>query len=79
MEGGRLAEAYAVYIMGVYNQYRWRYYQRQAEQGQTATTGAAAGAAPTWAGLVNDDTWQNRYFSPGSEQRELTFWLPPPG
>jgi phosphatidylserine/phosphatidylglycerophosphate/cardiolipin synthase-like enzyme len=74
----KLAEAYAVYIMGVYNQYRWRYYQRQAEQGQTATTGAAAGAAPTWAGLVNDDTWQNRYFSPGSEQRELAFWLPPP-
>jgi phosphatidylserine/phosphatidylglycerophosphate/cardiolipin synthase-like enzyme len=75
----KLAEAYAVYIMGVYNQYRWRYYQRQAEQGQTDTTGAAPGAAPTWAGLVNDDTWQNRYFSPGSEKRELAFWLPPPG
>jgi hypothetical protein len=56
------AEAYAVYIMGVYNQYRWPYYQRQAEQAQTATTGATAGAAPTWAGLVNDDTRQGRYF-----------------
>lgn len=75
----KLAEAYAVYIMGVYNQYRWRYHQREAEKGQTASTGAAAGAAPTWAGLVNDDTWQNEYFSPGPEQRELAFWLPATG
>jgi len=71
----KLAEAFAVYIMGVYSQYRWRYHQRQAEKGQSATT-AAAGAAPTWAGLVNDDTWQTRYFSAGPEQRELAFWLP---
>jgi phosphatidylserine/phosphatidylglycerophosphate/cardiolipin synthase-like enzyme len=75
----KLAEAYAVYIMGVYNQYRWRYHQRQAEQGKSATTAAAAGAAPAWAGLVNDDTWQGRYFTPGPEQRELAFWLPPTG
>jgi hypothetical protein len=54
----KLAEAYAVYIMGVYNQCRWRYHQRQAERGQSAATGAAADAAPTWAGLVDDDTWQ---------------------
>lgn len=74
----KLAEAYAVYIMGVYNQYRWRYHQREAEQGQSAATSAAGGAAPTWAGLENDDTWQNKYFSPGAEQRELAFWLPPP-
>jgi len=72
----KLAEAYAVYIMGVYNQYRWRYYQRQAEQGKSATT-AAQGAVATWAGLVNGDTWQTRYFAPGPEQRELAFWLPP--
>lgn len=74
----KLAEAYAVYIMGVYNQYRWRYHQREAEQGQSAATSAAGGAAPTWAGLENDDTWQNKYFSRGAEQRELAFWLPPP-
>jgi hypothetical protein len=75
----KLAEAYAVYIMGVYNQYRWRYHQRQAEHGQSLATSTAADTAPTWAGLVNDDTWQTRYFSPGAEQRELDFWLPPPG
>jgi len=75
----KLAEAYAVYIMGVYNQYRWRYHQRQAEHGQSPATGTAADTAPTWAGLVNEDTWQTRYFSPGAEQRELNFWLPPPG
>jgi hypothetical protein len=61
----------------VYDQYRWRYHQRQAEHGQAATTAAAAGAAPAWAGLVNDDSWQARYFTPGPEQRELAFWLPP--
>jgi len=73
----KLAEAYAVYIMGVYNQYRWRYHQREAEHGGSPATVAAANAAPTWAGLVNDDTWQAKYFSPGAEQRELAFWLPP--
>jgi phosphatidylserine/phosphatidylglycerophosphate/cardiolipin synthase-like enzyme len=72
----KIAAAYAVYIMGVYNQYRWRYRQRQAEQGKAATTRASAGAAPTWAGLVNDDTWQDKYFRPGPEQREQRFWLP---
>ena len=74
----KLAEAYAVYIMGVYNQYRWRYYQHQAETGQLAATAAAKDAAPTWAGLVDDDSWQSRYFQPGPEQRELAFWLPAP-
>ena len=72
-----LAAAYAVYIMGVYNQYRWRYHQRQAAKGQASATTAAAGATTTWAGLVNDDTWQARYFTPGPEQREIAFWLPP--
>ncbi len=72
----KLAEAYAVYVMGVYNQYRWRYYQRQAEKGLLAATEAADGAAPTWAGLEDDDSWQDRYFQPGPAQRELEFWMP---
>jgi phosphatidylserine/phosphatidylglycerophosphate/cardiolipin synthase-like enzyme len=72
----RLAEAYAVYIMGVYNQYRWRYYQHQAETGALPATAAEDDAAPTWAGLVDDDSWQQRYFQPGPAQRELAFWLP---
>jgi phosphatidylserine/phosphatidylglycerophosphate/cardiolipin synthase-like enzyme len=72
----RLAEAFAVYIMGVYNQYRWRYYQRLAEKGEIDATLAEADAAPTWAGLVDDDTWQRKYFKKGGpERRELTFWL----
>jgi phosphatidylserine/phosphatidylglycerophosphate/cardiolipin synthase-like enzyme len=72
----RLAEAYAVYIMGVYNQYRWRYYQREASKGAVSATGSAPNAAPTWAGLVNDAGWQAKYLQPGPEQRELAFWLP---
>ena len=72
----KLAAAYAVYIMGVYNQYRWRYYQHEAENGKLAATTAAPDGAPTWAGLVDDDTWQDKYFKAGPEQRELAFWLP---
>lgn len=73
----KLAEAYAVYIMGVYNQYRWRYYQREAVKGTVPATGAQSEAAPTWAGLADDDAWQTKYFNASSpEQRELNFWLP---
>ena len=73
----KLAEAYAVYIMGVYNQYRWRYYQREAVKGTVPATGAHSAAAPTWAGLADDDAWQTKYFNASSpEQRELNFWLP---
>ena len=74
----KLAEAYAVYIMGVYNQYRWRYHQHQAEQGKEPATHTETDTAPTWAGLVDDDAWQSPYFMPGPEQRELDFWLPAP-
>jgi phosphatidylserine/phosphatidylglycerophosphate/cardiolipin synthase-like enzyme len=72
----KLAEAFAVYIMGVYNQYRWRYYQREAEKGAVPATDAEADGAPTWAGLEDDGDWQTKYFTPGSPQaRELRFWL----
>ncbi len=75
----KLAEAYAVYIMGVYNQYRWRYYQREAARGALPATDAHADAAPTWAGLVDDGSWQTKYFTAGGpEQRELNFWLHEP-
>ncbi|HXY85013.1 MAG TPA: phospholipase D-like domain-containing protein [Gaiellaceae bacterium] len=72
----KLAAAYAVNIMGVYNQYRWRYRQLQAtkEKAGHATVTAAAGAEPTWAGLQDGDAWQNEYFK-GSKARELRFWL----
>jgi phosphatidylserine/phosphatidylglycerophosphate/cardiolipin synthase-like enzyme len=72
----KLAEAFAVYIMGVYNQYRWRYHQREAAKGALPATDASPDAAPTWAGLVDDTSWQDRYFAAGGpEQRELKFWL----
>ena len=74
----KLAEAYAVYIMGVYNQYRWRYHQHQAEQGKEPSTHTETDTAPTWAGLVDDDGWQSPYFTVGPQQRELEFWLPAP-
>lgn len=57
-----LAAAYAVNIMSIYNQYRWRYYRMQSEQPNK------------WTGLRDDDTWQDRYLK-GAELRELNFWL----
>lgn len=56
-----LAEAYAVYIMGVFDQYWWRF--RTTQSGQTQ-----------WSGLVDTDTWQDSYFS-GAKLDELKFWM----
>jgi len=55
-----LAAAYAVNIMSIYNQYRWRYYRMQKPS--------------QWKGLENDDTWQDSYFK-GAKEREINFWL----
>ena len=57
-----VAAAYAVNIMSIYNQYRWRYYRMQSEQPNK------------WTGLKDNDTWQDRYYK-GAEFRELNFWL----
>ncbi len=59
-----LAAQYAVNIMTIYNQYRWRYFRTQRKD-------------PTgWDGLENTDTWQDPYLRAGSDrQRELDFWL----
>lgn len=57
-----LAAAYAVNIMGVYDQYRWRYVRSQSRK------------AGSWAGLVAADTWQDPWFTDPRHQRELTFW-----
>jgi phosphatidylserine/phosphatidylglycerophosphate/cardiolipin synthase-like enzyme len=56
-----LAEAYAVYIMGVFDQYWWRFRTKQSGQVQ-------------WNGLVDNDTWQDPYFS-GAKLDELKFWM----
>lgn len=56
-----LAEAYAVYIKGVFDQYWWRFRTKQSGQTQ-------------WNGLQDNDTWQDTYFS-GPRLDELKFWL----
>lgn len=57
-----LAAAYAVNIMGVYNQYRFRYYLSQSKH------------PDEWTGLQDNDTWQDGYFG-GAKLNELKFWL----
>jgi phosphatidylserine/phosphatidylglycerophosphate/cardiolipin synthase-like enzyme len=53
-----LAAAYAVNIMSIYNNYRWRY---RVAQGST------------WKGLHNHDRWQDDYLK-GAKRGELDFW-----
>ncbi len=61
VEGDRaLAEAYAVNIAGVYNQYRWR---------QRVLQGSK------WKGLWDNDHWQNDYFQKPEFIIEAGFWL----
>jgi len=56
-----LAAAYAVNIIGVYNQYRWRFWRSQ-------------NPSDDWVGLQDNDSWQDDYFT-GARARELSFWL----
>jgi phosphatidylserine/phosphatidylglycerophosphate/cardiolipin synthase-like enzyme len=56
-----LAAAYSVNIIGVYNQYRWRFWRTQ-------------NPGDDWTGLQDNDTWQDDYFT-GARARELSFWL----
>jgi phosphatidylserine/phosphatidylglycerophosphate/cardiolipin synthase-like enzyme len=58
-----LAAAYAVNIMAIYNQYRWRF-RRHTQK-----------ASKRWKGLQDTDTWQHGYLKPKSEAlREIDFW-----
>jgi phosphatidylserine/phosphatidylglycerophosphate/cardiolipin synthase-like enzyme len=63
----RLAAAYASNIMGIYNQYRWRW-RLQNVQGTN-----------NWNGLQDNDRWQidPNHPKPSDERRrrELDFWL----
>jgi phosphatidylserine/phosphatidylglycerophosphate/cardiolipin synthase-like enzyme len=56
-----LAQAYAVYIKGIFDQYWWRFRTKQSGKAQ-------------WNGLVDNDTWQDSYFQ-GLKLAELKFWL----
>ena len=78
----RLAAAYAVSVMTVYNQYRWRFMRSEHNQDATAsgqgdgTEDTAANPKPAgWAGLQDNDTWQDAYGTSPPKVRELQFWL----
>ena len=59
-----LAGAYAVNIMAIYNQYRWRF--RRMSQAKTKR----------WKGLQDNDSWQQGYLRRGSAAlREIDFWV----
>lgn len=58
-----LAAAYAVNIMAIYNQYRWRFRRHTQPKSKR------------WKGLQDTDTWQKGYLKPGSQAlREINFW-----
>jgi phosphatidylserine/phosphatidylglycerophosphate/cardiolipin synthase-like enzyme len=57
-----LAAQYAVNVMTVYNQYRWRYFR------------SVSKPPDRWDGLVSADSWQDDYFQ-GEKLRELQFWM----
>jgi phosphatidylserine/phosphatidylglycerophosphate/cardiolipin synthase-like enzyme len=56
----RLAEAYAVHVMDVYDHYRWRW-QLERKKGAAFT------------GLSHSDTWQAKYFA--TPRSEVDFWM----
>jgi phosphatidylserine/phosphatidylglycerophosphate/cardiolipin synthase-like enzyme len=59
---GTLAADYAVNIISIYNQYRWRYKLMETRRKKA------------WMSLIPDDTWQNGYFKE-EKLREIKFWL----
>jgi phosphatidylserine/phosphatidylglycerophosphate/cardiolipin synthase-like enzyme len=72
-----LAREFAVYIMNVYDQYKWRYevgLRRQAAR--AAATGAPAppAAHKPWTGLRTKDTWQNKSYL-ADAATEAAFWF----
>lgn len=57
-----LAQAYAVNIIAIFQQYRWRHYVAQ-----------HTGDQQSWHGLQDDDKWQTGYLT--SEKAEMQFWI----
>ncbi len=57
-----LASQYAVNIMSIYNQYKWRHNQLTQDKSQQ------------WTGLVDKDDWQD-YLLTGPRLDEVQFWL----
>ena len=80
---GGLAREFAVYIMNVYDQYKWRYEKgvRAAAAKAAAATVAPGAAVPApapsqkpWAGLKTTDVWQNVDYL-RSSAIETAFWF----
>ncbi len=72
-----LAQEFAVYIMNVYDQYKWRYERGlRAEAHRAAATGIAppARAHKPWTGLKRKDTWQNADYL-RTAASEAAFWF----
>lgn len=65
-----LAAEYAVNIMSIYSQYKWRYNSLA----QSPLTAGAPAAAAVWNGIRDNDTWQDEFFA-GPKLRELRFWF----
>ncbi|MGH9666541.1 MAG: phospholipase D-like domain-containing protein, partial [Bryobacteraceae bacterium] len=57
-----LAAAYAVNIIAIYQEYRWRHYVAQ-----------HAADPKAWRGLADDDQWQTGYLT--NDKQEMNFWL----
>jgi phosphatidylserine/phosphatidylglycerophosphate/cardiolipin synthase-like enzyme len=57
-----LAQAFAVNIIAIFQEYRWRHYVSQ-----------HATDAKAWHGLQDDDQWQTGYLT--NDKAELQFWL----
>lgn len=59
---GLLAQAFALNIIAIYQEYRWRHYVAQ-----------KGGDPAAWRGLQDDDQWQQGHLK--NEQEELAFWM----
>jgi phosphatidylserine/phosphatidylglycerophosphate/cardiolipin synthase-like enzyme len=72
-----LARAYAVYIIGIYNDYRWRYYMSQsgAPTADGPPPSGPCDPAHKWDGLIRADCWQDGYLDDPAKVRELRFWV----
>ena len=69
-----LAQAYAVNVVTVFNQYWWRY-NRFAAANKKA--GAPAQAPKLWPALTHDDSWQTPFLPNGQQRYEVDFWVHP--
>jgi hypothetical protein len=88
----RVAQAYATHVFDIYSHYRWRYYQMQKAQRLANDAWLKAGGdkdqkkkfraadyfnqVVSWKHNEPNDTWQDRYFDPGSMAGlERQFWV----